>query len=334
MGTNINTWVLVLAAGEGTRLRPLTTFPSGKVIPKQFCSLRHGLMLLEEALCRARAVTSNAHLCAVVAEQHRRWWETALWSLPPDNVIVQPENRGTANGILLPLLHIAKRDPGARILILPTDHYVHKEAILAHSMRRALSRLLTHHDETVLLGLEPEECDPDLGYILPGGATTDGIAQVAQFVEKPSALQARELIARGGLWNAFIVASTVSALLGLFERRMGGIVDDMRAAVQQDLYAPSSGFAVAELYDHLPSLDFSRDILQGGDLNLRVLRVGQCGWSDLGTPERVARVLRRMPKGDELIGMYRGTSPMSLDVHAAGPGGVSAVSPLLSPSAT
>jgi mannose-1-phosphate guanylyltransferase len=44
-----NTWALVLAAGEGSRLRSLTTPPSGATVPKQFCSLYAGPSLLAEA---------------------------------------------------------------------------------------------------------------------------------------------------------------------------------------------------------------------------------------------------------------------------------------------
>jgi len=50
------TWAVVLAAGEGSRLRALTTTSSGIAVPKQFCSLRGGASLLEEALQRAAAV--------------------------------------------------------------------------------------------------------------------------------------------------------------------------------------------------------------------------------------------------------------------------------------
>src|ERR1051326_2981504 len=48
-----HTWALVLAAGEGKRLSPLTTTPSGTPIPKQYCSLWDGPSLLQEALARA-----------------------------------------------------------------------------------------------------------------------------------------------------------------------------------------------------------------------------------------------------------------------------------------
>lgn len=129
---------------------------------------------------------------------------------------------------------------------------------------------------------------------------------------EPPALQPRELIEHGGLWSAFIFASTVPALLNLFDQRVAGIVRDMRAAVRENLRAPIPAFAAMELYDQLPSMDFSRDILQGQESALRVLEVAQCGWSDLGTPERVARVLRRVPTKDDLTENYGRMSPVSL----------------------
>lgn len=103
---NNNTWALVLAAGEGSRLRSLTTTATGQAVPKQFCSLQGGPSLMQEALQRAASIAPIQRTCSIVAAQHRRWWEAPLYHLPEENVIVQPENRGTAHGILLPLLHI------------------------------------------------------------------------------------------------------------------------------------------------------------------------------------------------------------------------------------
>jgi mannose-1-phosphate guanylyltransferase len=55
-----NAWALVLAAGEGSRLRLLTTPPSGTTVPKQFCSPYSGPSLLDEALCRAHFVAAES----------------------------------------------------------------------------------------------------------------------------------------------------------------------------------------------------------------------------------------------------------------------------------
>jgi mannose-1-phosphate guanylyltransferase len=307
-----NTWALVLAAGEGSRLRALTTAPSGTSVPKQFCSLYEGPSLLHEALRRAHTVATEPRTCAIVAEQHRRWWEGALWSLPAENVIVQPENRGTAIGILLPLLHILSRDLEARVVVLPSDHHVGQETLLTSALRDALEQLEWRYHESVLLGIEPEEADPDLGYIIPGSSDGRGSFTVVRFVEKPSPRVARELIRVGGLWNAFIVVSTALALLELFLARIPDIVNAMRTALERDKVADFNGAALAELYEKLPIVDFSRDIVAGQESEFRTLPVPPCDWSDLGTPNRVAEALRRGPRPEVAPWVRAGTGFLSL----------------------
>src|SRR5262245_50874851 len=157
MTTRQRTWAIVLAAGEGTRLSTLTKDVSGRSIPKQYCSLDGGDSLLDEALQRARRVVPRERLCVIVADQHRRYWEPTLWTLPATNVIVQPQNRGTANGILLATLRILERDPLARIVFLPADHFVRDERALAASLRSAVSSLTRNPDGLTLVGIEPEE---------------------------------------------------------------------------------------------------------------------------------------------------------------------------------
>ena len=167
------------------------------------------------------------------------------------------------------------------------------EAVLARAMRDALERLRPHSEATLLLGFEPDEPDPQLGYIVPGEPDDHGVRRVARFVEKPTKAQAQELIGQGALWNGFIMASTVHGLLSLFSRSQPRLVNSMRHAIRRDLRAPGHECAVATLYERLPTLDFSRDILAGLSTCLRVLQVPACGWSDLGTPERVAIALQR-----------------------------------------
>lgn len=289
----MSTWALVLAAGEGSRLRSLTT-TNGVAVPKQFCSLQGGPSLLQEALHRAEAVAPRSRICTIVAEQHRRWWQGPLWSLPAQNIIVQPENRGTAAGLLLPLLHIEARDPKARVVVLPSDHYVRDEATLARSLRQVTTKIASDRNEIFLLGIGPDEADPELGYILPGTGDGANGFRVTQFIEKPPMTLARSLIERGGLWNAFILAASARAFIQLFEQRYPGIVADLRAAVRHDSVDPQIPLVTTHVYDRLPELDFSRHVLEGAEHSLRVLPVPACGWSDLGTPKRVAEALRRL----------------------------------------
>ena len=309
-----NTWAIVLAAGEGRRLQSLTTTEAGVAIPKQYCSLRGGPSLLREALQRAKTIASPANICIVVASHHKRWWDAELAAEPKSNVIVQPGNRGTANGILLPLLHIMARDPEARIVLLPSDHHLSDEHVLAGALREAMRILEARRDHVLLLGMSPEEADPDLGYIVPGSADGRAVWTVSRFVEKPNAPFAQVLIDAGALWNAFIVAAHAQALLELFARRFPRIVADMWSIIERNPCTGDAPDAVIDLYRGLPEIDLSRQILQVTASMLRVLRVQHCGWSDLGTPQRVAKVLRRLPRLEDVEddGLHRRSGLLSL----------------------
>ena len=290
-GHNEHSWALVLGAGEGKRLRSLTTDARGVAVPKQFCSLAGERSLLHDALIRARTVASPAHTCAIVAADHQRWWEPSLRSLPQENIIVQPDNRGTAIGILLPLAVILRRDPDATLLVLPSDHFVRNEAILSRAISAAMSQ--AQGGEVVLLGIDPEEADTELGYIVPDQPCGDDVQQVASFVEKPQRREAEQTIDAGGLWNSFIFAARGATLFAMLER---ALPDDAMQLVELERRVAEGDAApreLADLYQHLPTVDFSREVLQQLPGLLRVMRVPACGWSDLGTPRRVTDVLRR-----------------------------------------
>jgi mannose-1-phosphate guanylyltransferase len=286
-------WALVLAAGEGTRLQSLTTTSSGLAIPKQFCSLASSSSLLEDALSRAHVVAPAERICTVVAEHHEQWWRKLLNGVAAENVIVQPRNRGTANGILLPLLHILHRDADASLLVLPSDHYVRHETVLAASLRQAMEQTRRPSDRIVMLGFAPEEADSELGYIVPAGSHGGMLGDVSEFIEKPSRATADALIKRGGVWNSFIFAANGQALLRAFEEHSPQLVADMRRIVASDGDEATRRRDLMMLYERLPAVDFSRDIVERCPSQLRVLGVPACGWSDLGTPRRVAMAVER-----------------------------------------
>lgn len=291
MSDSNSVWAIVLAAGDGRRLRRLTTTRGGLAIPKQFCSLERGPSLLQEAIARAAGVAPPERICAVVSERHERWWSGQLAGVPRDNIIVQPDNRGTAIGVLLPLLRILERDPQARVVLLPSDHHVRDEWRLAQSLRSATVPIAVTPPPIVLLGVEPCRPDTQLGYIVPHPEAGSIDHAVARFVEKPGVSDAEALVDQGALWNTFIIAADAPALLALFERRYPDIVMAMRSGVRAALAGKPASAGLAGLYQLLPELDFSRAVLQGQEARLRVLSVPECGWSDLGTPDRVAEAL-------------------------------------------
>jgi len=287
-------WAIVLAAGEGSRLRSMTRLPDGQFVPKQYCRFGQGESLLERTLRRARSVAASERVVAIVAQDHERHWTEQLRSLPASNIVVQPRNRGTAPGLLLPLMHVMHRDPEARVLVLPSDHAFDDEAVAEAALNGAL-REAARRSEVVLLGMEPEAPETGFGWIVPGDGGDDHVRPVARFVEKPSALLAAQLMGRGALWSSFVMAGRGTSFGALFATAqpslLASFLENDGLLDQRDRRPPDD---LVRLYASMPTLDFSRDVLEACRDQLRLVGVPSCGWSDLGTPERVMGWLARL----------------------------------------
>lgn len=285
---NNHTWAVVLAAGDGKRLAALTADETGRHVPKQFCSLHGGQSLFGLALTRASAIVPEDRVCAVVAKGHEHWWRQQPHDMHPDNLIVQPRNRGTGNGVLLALSYILKRDPQARLIFLPADHHVLAEETLIQAMSSMLAGMPAQAREIFMLGIEPDDADPELGYIIPQEVTQQHAQGVRHFVEKPSRGVASKLIQDGGLWNSGIFAVAGARLLELFKAHFPDHVQDISATTARIAEPSNPSWALSHLYERISDIDFSHHILQLQVADLQVVPVPQCGWSDLGTPHRVA----------------------------------------------
>src|SRR4030095_3843796 len=108
-------WAVVLAGGEGTRLRPLVRHLCGDERPKQFSPLLGARTLLGQTLDRVGRRIPPERSVVVTLQAHARYLERELGEKPRPHVLSQPENRGTAAGILLAAQWIDTRDPGSTI---------------------------------------------------------------------------------------------------------------------------------------------------------------------------------------------------------------------------
>jgi mannose-1-phosphate guanylyltransferase len=292
MLSKVEPWVVVLAAGSGQRLSRLTIDQRGAAVPKQYCSLNGGRTLLEDSLSRARGLTPVCQIATIVATAHRQWWSPLLRDMPNENIIEQPQNRGTAVGIALAALRIQQRDPEAIVVFLPSDHFIRDEVSVGQAVRRGLDHVSREPGALLLLGITPDEADTELGYIVPAEERASGVFKVSRFVEKPDRATAEALLSNNAVWNSFILAARASTVLAFIARRHAPVIEQISAALTADQRAPGRHLEVA--YDRLPEIDFSRHILSGAENDLRVLPVHRCGWTDLGTPARVGRCVEQL----------------------------------------
>jgi len=296
-------WGIVLAGGDGARLRPLTQFICGDSRPKQFCPLYGGRSLLERTLDRAELSIPDDHLLVSLTRDHRQWYAGEV-GVRPSQRIVQPSNRDTAPPILHALWSIVAADPRGLVAILPCDHHYSDEFSFTRSLDFSFEIAARRSDRVVLLGARADYPEVEYGWIETGSAlrlSTD-LFQVRAFREKPSIDVARKLLEQGALWNTFVMVGQVQAFLDMIRATAPVLMDALYPA---RLWDGRETNIAESIYNTLPAMSFSRRVLSGSAERLAVLRLNNVGWSDLGDPGRALMAVRESSLEPAWLGQWR-----------------------------
>jgi mannose-1-phosphate guanylyltransferase len=294
---------IILAAGEGKRLRPLVQRWRGDDLPKQYVQFTGGGSLLEQTFKRAERLIAPDQLFTVVDRRHLVYPEVwrQLLSRPRGTVVLQPENRETGPGILLPLMRLSKRNPEATVAIFPSDHFIREEGLFMDHIDLAARLISEDPSRLILLGIQPNGPEPEYGYILSNGEiphlVPSGVRRVTRFVEKPLPRAASELVRQGGLWNTMVMVVKAKRLLELTRKAAPTLVGAFDQ-ILSTLGGPEESHTLDRLYRDLPAINFSKDLLEKFPLQdpmaVAVLPVRGVYWSDWGSIHRVVSDLREM----------------------------------------
>ncbi len=288
---------VILAGGDGTRLSALSREIFGEEIPKQFCRFWGRDTLLERTRRRAALLIEPARTLTVLTASHARFYRPMLETMSGELPLVQPSNRGTAPAILYALMRLKKINPNCSVAMFPSDHFVDDEREFMRHVEAAFRAADARPEETILLGVEPAEADPQYGWIEPGhflANECEPVRQVRRFWEKPPAQMARRLMWGGCLWNTFVIVARLSTFLGLFLIAMPQLYEAFRA-VEADLGAPAEAGRMRRLYERIRPSNFSEEVLVKCPFNLAVLELNGVEWRDLGEPRQVRPLLKARP---------------------------------------
>jgi mannose-1-phosphate guanylyltransferase len=290
-------WAVILAGGDGVRLRPLARRVCGDERPKQYVPLLGPRTLLGQTLDRAALEISPARTVVSTVRAHAGYIADEL-STSQAHVLVQPAEKGTAAGILFPAHWISWRAPDAVVAIFPSDHFVLEETAFMAHVADVATWLARYPDRIVLLGMPPADPEVEYGWIEPGalvGRAPGGpVHQVRRFWEKPAPAGALTCLEAGWLWNTLVVVAKASALVRAGWERLPELSARL-ARLASFAGTAAEAWALRRAYALIPRGNFSRAILEPCPPFLAVSTLPRLTWSDLGTPRRVFALLRRVP---------------------------------------
>ena len=301
-------WAVLLAGGDGARLRDLTVRIAGDDRPKQFCPIVGAESLLRQTRARLDPLFSGDRQVFVVSYAHERYYAEELADAKDSLVIAQPMNRGTAVGIIVALVRVMQVDPDAIVGFFPCDHHYSDDESFRFIVRSATAGAVQFPGSLVIVGAEAECAETEYGWIEPGPAAWEParrLCRVNRFWEKPALPQARALFQSGCLWNTFVTIGSAATFLELVCAEVPDVVLSLtRAMADNDMVST---------YARLPNVDFSRDILARQANKLLVVRDSGSGWADLGSPHRVLGLLA---KSANQPAWFRQTNGSTLQVGA------------------
>lgn len=296
-------WAIILAGGEGRRLRGLVRRLMGADLPKQYCAVIGRRSMLQHTLDRVATLIPRDRILTVITRDHTELALKQLRALAPEQLLIQPCNRDTAPGLLLPLLYIRARDPAATVAIFPSDHFILEEAVFMGYIRQAVHFLRDHADRLLLLGIGPDRPEPAYGWIEPGAELARrsgyGLLEVRHFWEKPDASFAEQLFLQGCLWNSLVLVGRVAVFLQCFRHALPDLFVRFQT-ICAALGTSREGQVLEEVYRSVPSVNLSREFLEKIPYRLGLVPVNGVHWSDWGDEARIVETLTRIGKAEEL----------------------------------
>lgn len=291
------TWSIILAGGEGERLRPLVQRWLGRHRPKQYCTFVGTRSMFQHTVDRAADVTGFQRTVVVAARTHRQEVRAQLGGRPVKKVLWQPANADTAAVVFLPLTYVRAHDPDASVVLFPSDHFVYPEKRFLDQVRQAIEAA-ERGDRLMLLGVRPDRLELEYGWIEPESDLADVCRDkpawsVRAFLEKPDTIRADEAMRNGALWNTLVLAARAEVLWELGRRCFARLLAKFERWADE-IDGPRETKVLEEIYADMPKENFSSDLLQRKPDAVAVMELRHVLWSDWGRPERIAETLQRI----------------------------------------
>ena len=296
MTDNKHIWVIIMAGGLGSRFWPICSIDN----PKQFIDVVGlGRSMLQLTFDRYAHLCPRENIVVVTGEPYTDRVREQQPGLLPYQVLAEPLRRNTAPCIAYAAAVIGQMDPGATLIVTPSDHAIfHREAFVA-DLQQAVDTVQSH-DWIITLGAQPTRPDTSYGYIqfreqaaLP---EAPNLHEVVTFTEKPPVNMARQFIASGEFyWNAGIFVWRLPVLRKAYEKHLPAIAESFFC-----LNIDTPREELERIYSQCEAVSVDNGIIEKAN-NVYVLSAS-FGWSDVETWDSLFDVSRHDKDNNAIFG--------------------------------
>lgn len=273
--------VILLSGGSGKRLWPL----SNDVRSKQFLKIFRKADGTKESMAQRmyrmiKEVDSESKITIATSENQISQIKAQLGENV--GISVEPMRRDTFPAIALAAAYLKDQgvEDDASVVVCPVDPYVEEDYF------ECLKRLSDESGRDgaanlTLMGIEPTYPSEKYGYIIP--VSTDAVASVKEFKEKPTEAVAEEYIRQGALWNG-----------GVFAFKLGYLLN-----IAQSMLGSADYHTLSEKYESLPKISFDYAVVEK-EQSINVIRF-HGSWKDLGTWNTLTEAMDEEATGNATV---------------------------------
>lgn len=276
-----DTYCVIMAGGLGSRFWPV----SRADYPKQFIDiLGTGETLLQITYERFLNLVPEENILVVTNERYRGLVEKQLPDLYGNQILAEPSRRNTAPCLAYACHKIKEINPGAQVVVAPSDHIITKENQFLGTIQQTLE-VGRENPWILTLGIKPVRPETEYGYIqydeMKGTTSIKNIFKVKTFTEKPGREMAEQFIKSGDfLWNSGIFVAALETWLDAFQKYLPEVNNTFRAGEGKYNTSAEPSF-IRSAYTVCKNISIDYGIMEKA--HNTYVYISSFGWSDLGT---------------------------------------------------
>lgn len=272
-----NRYCVIMCGGVGSRFWPF----SKAARPKQFIDFfGTGRSLLQMAFDRLQGIVPTENIFLLTNESYGTLISEQLPELSDKQILMEPARRNTAPCIAWAAYHIQAINPGAKMMVAPSDHLIINVEKFRQSVIDAFEFIETR-DALVTMGIKPSRPETGYGYIQVGEPIEGNFSKVKTFTEKPDEDLARVFLKSGEFfWNSGMFFWSTDSII----KALDNCAPDVNTVFEQGkeyFGTPQELDYINANFEASPSISIDFAVMEKAP-NVYVETV-DFGWNDLGT---------------------------------------------------